>query len=228
VSFDRVAGIYRVLEYVAFGRALETARFRYLDRLAACRDILIIGEGDGRVLQRVLALAPRASIRCIDSSAAMLARAEGRLDPAVRPRVTFEQADARTVPIPPSAYDAVVTMFVLDCFSVEDVARLVERLTFGLRPSGLWLFADFSIPPRGWRRVRARLWIGFLYAFFRWRTGLAVRALPPSEEILQAAGLTLVGETTLQHGLLRTVVYQRAPHRRVRLLSGSALKRSHD
>jgi SAM-dependent methyltransferase len=210
ISFDRVARIYRVLEYAAFGRALETARFRYLDRLEACRDILIVGEGDGRVLQRLLALAPGASIRCIDSSAAMLARAAARLDPAVRRRVSFERADVRTAMIGSSDYDAVVTMFVLDCFSREEVAGLVGRLAAGLRPNGLWLYADFSIPPSGWRRLRARLWVTFLYAFFRWRTGLAVRELPPSEEILRAAGLSVVEATTLQRGLLRTAVYARA------------------
>ena len=32
-DFDRLARPYRALEYLAFGRALETARFRFLDRL---------------------------------------------------------------------------------------------------------------------------------------------------------------------------------------------------
>ncbi len=209
-GFDRVATIYRLLEYAAFGKALEAARFRYLDRLKECRGILIIGEGDGRVLQRILALAPRASVRCIDDSAAMLARAAKRLAPADRGRVSFECADARIAAIPANAYDAVVTMFVLDCFSPADVRRLVERLTAGLRPNGVWLFADFSIPQSGWRRARARVWIACLYAFFRWRTGLAVRELPPSEDILRAAGLSVVEAETLQRGLLTTAVYARS------------------
>lgn len=210
-NFDRVAGIYRILEYAAFGRALETARFRYLDRLHACHDILIVGEGDGRVLQRILRLAPQASVRCIDSSAAMLARADSRLDPEARSRVTFEHADARAAEIPQDAYDAVVTMFVLDCFPASEVAQLVDRLLTGLRPGGTWLFADFAIPDKGWRRASARAWIAFLYAFFRWRTGLSVRELPPSEEILRAAGLSVLESTTLRAGLLRTAVYARLP-----------------
>lgn len=213
-NFDRVAGIYRLLEYAAFGRTLETARFRYLDHLRECRDILIIGEGDGRVLERILQLAPQATVRCIDTSAAMLARAESRLDPAVRARVIFEPTDARTADIPPAGYDAVVTMFVLDCFSTADVARLVERVMTGLRPGGSWLFADFAIPDRGWRRVHARVWIALLYAFFRWRTGLAARELPPSEEILRDTGLSLLDSTTWRAGLLRSAVYARRPGRR--------------
>jgi ubiquinone/menaquinone biosynthesis C-methylase UbiE len=209
-NFDRVAGIYQLLEYVAFGRTLEAARFRYLERLKDCRQILVVGEGDGRVLQRLLRLAPHASVRCIDSSAAMLARAERRLDHPARARVSFECADARTVAVPAMAYDAVVTMFVLDCFSPVEVVRLVERLAGGLRPDGLWLFSDFSIPASGWRRLRAELWVRCLYAFFRWQTGLAVRELPPSEEILRDAGFRVLESTTFQHGLLRTALYSRS------------------
>jgi ubiquinone/menaquinone biosynthesis C-methylase UbiE len=212
-SFDRVARIYQLLERAAFGRALERARFRYLDRLADCREILIVGEGDGRVLERLLSIAPHASVRCIDSSAAMLDLARRRLETTARMRVQFECADARAADVDPMACDAVVTMFLLDCFSAQEVVRLVDRLGRGLRPNGLWLFADFSIPAAGWHRVRAKLLVRFLYAFFRWQTGLAVRELPPSEDILRDAGFHVLESTTLRGGLLRTAVYSRTRRR---------------
>ena len=121
-TFDRVAGVYRLLEYLAFGRALESARLCHVERLRECREILVIGEGDGRFLERLLAVAPHAHVRCIDVSAAMLALAERRLDAAARARVSFECADARTAVVQPQAYDAVATMFVLDCFRPDEVA----------------------------------------------------------------------------------------------------------
>jgi SAM-dependent methyltransferase len=210
-SFDRIAGIYRALEYVAFGRALEAARLQYVDRLRACRHVLIVGDGDGRFLERLVQVAPEARIRSIDSSAAMLARAAGRLDPAARARVAFECADIRSAAIPLGAYDAVVTMFVLDCLTPAEVAQVVRSLAGGLESGGVWLFADFVIPPRGWRRLRARVWIRALYLFFRWQTGLAADRLPPSEQILDAAGLHRMTSTSLQHGLVRTAVYVATP-----------------
>lgn len=208
-NFDRVAGIYRGLEYLAFGRALEVARFRYLEHLRDRRHVLILGEGDGRFLERLVAIAPQASIRCIDSSAAMLARAAERLAPAARTRVAFECEDVRAADIPPAAYDAVVTMFVLDCLSPDEVTALVQRVAAGLRGDGVWLFADFSVPARGWRWLRARLWVDGLYAFFRWRTGLRVRHLPPSEAILREAGFEALDRSTWQHGLLTAALYAR-------------------
>jgi hypothetical protein len=111
--------------------------------------------------------------------------------------------------IPPDAYDAVVTMFVLDCLSPGDVADVVHRFASGLRREGVWLCADFSIPPRGWRRLRAVLWVGFLYAFFRWRAGLTVGALPPTDDILRDAGFRPLDATTFQHGLLKAALYSR-------------------
>ena len=208
-NFDGVAGIYKTLEYIAFGRALESARFEYLARLRHCRRVLIVGEGDGRFLERLVQVAPDATIRCVDSSAAMLVRAERRLDPSARVRVTFERADVRDLHVAPHAYDAIVTLFLLDCLSPGEVAQAVRTLGDGLQPDGLWLFADFSIPARGWQRLRAIAWVRFLYAFFRWRAGLRVRDLPPTERILADAGFRVRESRTFQRGLLKASLYSR-------------------
>ncbi len=66
--------------------------------------------------------------------------------------------------VPPAAFDAVVTMFVLDCQSPDEVTALVQRLADGLRGDHVWLFADFSMPARGWRWLRARLLTAALHA----------------------------------------------------------------
>ncbi len=100
-NFDRLARPYRLLEHIAFGPLLEQARFRHLDRLKGRQRILLLGEGDGRVLARVCALAPLATIDCLDLSSAMLNRAQARLSPADRTRVRFRQEDARTADLAP-------------------------------------------------------------------------------------------------------------------------------
>jgi SAM-dependent methyltransferase len=211
-NFDRLAAPYLFLERLAFGRDLERARFCYLDRLRRCESILLLGEGDGRCAARLLAAAPGARLHCIDASAAMIARARARVagDPAAA-RVTFAQADALTSPWPDQAYDAVVTLFFLDCFTAEEVAGLVGRLGPRLRPGSLWLFADFVLPAGGWRRLRARLWLGLLYFFFRWQTRLSARSLPPSEQLLASAGWREEAHCDRQNGLLRTALFRRPP-----------------
>lgn len=209
-NFDGLARIYRVLEFLAFGRDLERARFCHLAELRDCREILVLGEGDGRCLAQLVRLAPASHVHCIDASAGMLTRAAARLtDDSVRARVSFEHADALTCVLPAAHYDAVVTLFFLDCFTPENAAALITRISASLRPDARWVFADFSLPVRGWARWRAQLWLTGLYAFFRWRTGLAARALPPSEALLVTAGWRERHRTTLQHGLLTSAVFRR-------------------
>ncbi|MDF3059112.1 MAG: SAM-dependent methlyltransferase [Rariglobus sp.] len=206
-GYDSLARVYRLIEFLAFGRALECARFHHFARLRDRRHILLLGDGDGRGLALACRLAPRARITSLDSSPGMIARARRRLDPADHGRVTFVCADALGTDFPTATYDAVTTLFFLDCFSTEQTHSLVGRLQPSLTPDALWLHADFTLPPRGPARLRARAWLTLMFAFFRWQTGLAVRALPPSEELLQAAGFHRLAGSSWQGGFIRSVVF---------------------
>jgi ubiquinone/menaquinone biosynthesis C-methylase UbiE len=208
-GFDRLARPYRALEFAAFGRDLERARFAHLGRLAGCRDILLLGEGDGRFAARLARAAPSARILCVDSSPGMIARASRRLGPADAARVTFLCADAVSFAPEPGAFDAVATLFFLDCFDEPTVAGIVARVGPGLRPGAPWLFADFVLPAGGVARLRARAWLAVLYAFFRAGAGLAASALPESGRILEEAGWSPSSSMIFQGGLVRSSVYLR-------------------
>ena len=140
----------------------------------------------------------------------MLALARRRLagDGRAVPRVRFEHADVFSASLAPAHYDAVVTLFFLDCFSTEQVAALRDRIQPSLKPGAAWLFADFAIPARGWQRWRARAWLAVLYAFFRWQTKLSARSLPESERLLFEAGWRPRVIREFQGGLVRTVLFQ--------------------
>ena len=207
-NFDRLAQIYRALERLAFGRSLERARFCFLDRLSTCEHILVLGEGDGRCLERLSRIAPAARIHCIDASRAMLARAEARLPDAAKARVVFEQADVLGKAFAPARYDAVVTLFFLDCFTADQVAAIIAAVTPALSAGAPWLFADFAVPDGRLASWRARIWLKALYLFFRWQTGLAARSLPPSEPRLRAQGFQCREEQDFDRGFVRSAVYR--------------------
>lgn len=207
-GFDRLVAVYRFLEFAAFGRDLERARFCLLDRLAPRLRILVLGEGDGRALLRLLAAAPDAEVHCVDAGAAMLARASSRLTASDRGRVIFHQIDVLASALPGGPFDAVTTMFFLDCFTEGQVRWLVERIAQTLAPDAAWLWADFRMPERGFSRWRARASIGLLYAFFRWQTGIAARQLPPAEAIIAAAGFVSGEYQDRQGGMVRTRLFK--------------------
>jgi SAM-dependent methyltransferase len=211
-GFDRLARWYRALEFAAFGRDLERVRFAFLDRLAHSRSILLLGEGDGRCAARLLMIAPGARIVCVDSSPGMIERASLRAKATgMGDRVVFECADVRTFSGAPGQFDAVATLFLLDCFGADDVASIVSRTGAGLQPGSLWIFADFVLPAGGIARARARAWLAVLYAFFGRAAALQASALPPSEAILERAGWQRAESLDLQWGLLRSSVYRMQP-----------------
>lgn len=205
-NFDRLARSYRLLEYLAFGRDLERARFSLLPHLEECRRVLVLGEGDGRCLERLIAIAPDARIDCLDISPAMLARAEERLKDTHH-HVVFRQADILTEELPSQHYDAVVTCFFLDCFTHDQAQFVVSRIAESLIPGALWLWSDFVLPPKGLSRCRAKIWLSILYPFFRWQTGLQTSTLPPSEQLITTAGFRISDQCTYQWGLVHSVVF---------------------
>ncbi|HEY9249498.1 MAG TPA: class I SAM-dependent methyltransferase, partial [Rariglobus sp.] len=150
---------------------------------------------------------PHARIDSVDFSAGMLDRAARRLRPEDRARVTLRQADALSTDFPPDTYDAVTTLFFLDCFSDAQVRAFIEHLRPALTPNAVWLHADFALPSRGFHRLRAQTMLALMLAFFRWQTGLAVRALPNSETLLHSAGFVPTADSSRQGGFIRSAVF---------------------
>lgn len=206
MKIGRFARWYRWIEYAAFGRALERQRFAHLDRLSGRRRILILGEGDGRALERLLAVAPEARIDVVDVSPEMIGLARHRnRDPD---RVAFFCRDARTTDWPSGDYDAIVTQFFLDCFGEAEARELIGRLARAMVPNGVWLISEFTIPARGWQRLHARLWVHAMYRFFGFVTGLQTRSLPPIETLMQDAGLTCHEQQIRRAGMITSEVWK--------------------
>jgi SAM-dependent methyltransferase len=207
MRIGRLAPWYRWVEYAAFGRALERRRFAFLPRLASARRVLILGEGDGRTVERLLKIAPRAEFNVVEVSPEMIALAQGRARHSERAH--FQEGDARACELPAGAYDGVVTNFFLDCFTDEELAPLVRKLAAALAAGGLWIVGEFAIPEGGWRRLHARVWIWTMYQFFGITTGLRARRLPAIERLMREAGMTRVEQESERAGLMVSEVWRR-------------------
>ncbi len=208
-SFDRLAEPYEALERAAFGGLLETARFEFLGELHGCRRVLLLGDGDGRLLARLVGLAPQATIISVDQSAAMLAKAQRRLRPEDLSRVKFYHADVLVADLGGERLDAIVTAFFLDCFSQPEAEQVVQQMDKLMAPSALWLEVDFGLPARGWRRWYAQGWLKLMYTFFRWRTGITAKALPDLQSTFHNLGWQLMKCQTYRAGFVYSRLYQK-------------------
>jgi len=214
VSFDPVARPYRWLEYLTLGRSLEHCRFHYLPALLQQKSALILGDGDGRFLARLLAQNPQLKADAVDTSAAMLTLLHRRCEaaaPNATLRLQTHHSNALTFSPPRGEkYDLVVTHFFLDCLTQPDLEALVARISPSLAPGALWLVSDFRIPS-GPMRLPAKIIVRTLYLAFRILTGLKTTRLPDHTTPLTQAGLTKIAYHHRLAGLLTTELWQIEP-----------------
>ena len=71
-NFDSIARIYRWAEYLSLGPLLVRTRNHFLPQLTPCRRALVLGDGDGRFLARLLQQNPDLHALAVDTSATML------------------------------------------------------------------------------------------------------------------------------------------------------------
>ncbi len=203
-NFDPVARWYRWLEYAAFGRALERCRFALLPALEDARRVLILGEGDGRFLQKLLSINSTARIDIVEASAVMLRLARGRLSDDQAMRVEFHLADARNWDFPEAEYDAIVTCFFLDCFTPKTLADLMPRITASAKPDACWLLSEFEDPST----VRSRVWLASMHAFFRATTNLEARQLGPFADLIAESGWENTRRMTFADGSMSAGIWR--------------------
>lgn len=199
-GFDRLARPYRWLEYASFGPALARCRAAWLDELRGARHALVIGDGDGRFIARLLHTNPGVVIDSVDFSPVML-RLQRRRAGAHAGRLHTRHADARAFN-PAGPYDLIVTHFFLDCLTQPELDRLVARIAAACDPGAHWVVSEFAIPERGPMRPAARGVVGGLYFAFGVLTGLPVCVLPQHTSALRHAGFELELERRTLGGLL--------------------------
>ena len=193
---------------------LERCRFHYLQALrdAPAAKALVLGDGDGRFLARLLAACPEATAEAVDASPAMLRLLRDRAARAGSDaRLTTVCADARRFTPSASGYDLVATHFFLDCLTPSETEALIQRLAPHLAPGARWVVSEFQVPSGSRTRAAfAHTLIAGLYAAFRVLTGLRTRQIPPWRMLLAKAGFTCKASQPFLGGLLVTEIWQRA------------------
>ena len=211
-NFDRIAHPYRWMEYLTLGPSLTRCRTHFLPQLATRRSALVLGDGDGRFLARLLAANPHLHADAVDISPAMLrllTRRAHRAHPTGSTRIRTHQTSALTF-APAGPYDLIVTHFFLDCLTPPELNQLVTRLTPHLAPNSIWLVSDFRIPD-GPMRFPARAIVRLLYLAFRSLTALRITQLPDHAAVLTAASFTLADQHISLGGLLTTQIWEYTP-----------------
>lgn len=212
VSFDGIARHYRWLEAVLAAGVLQRCRTTFLDQVRETKSALLLGEGNGRFLCPFLEASPIARVVCVEASEQMILQAKKAVDRrGIDPnRITFIRQDALDWTPTEGAFDLIVTHFFLDCFTLPQLQRLIPRLTRAATSDCTWLLADFQLPNRGWKRIRARVVHKLMYAFFRAVTRLPARRWTPPDSLLRENGFECTERVTAQWELVRSDCWVRS------------------
>lgn len=208
-GFDKLARVYRWMEYLSFGPLLWRVRVAWLPQMRDARNALVLGDGDGRFTAALLRSNPTICVHAVDVSAAMLASLRLRVNAdgnEHRLRTTCGNATER---LPEGSVELICTYFFLDCLSDAEVRALAQACSARLTHDGRWIVSEFAVP-KGPLQVPAILLIRSLYVVFRVLTGLRTRWLPDYALALRAAGLVCVAVQHRLGGILRAEVWQRA------------------
>ncbi len=200
-NFDRLARVYRWMEWLSFGPALARSRRFFLSELGECRHALVLGDGDGRFTAHLLERNREIRVDAVDASLAMLCELRRRAS-RYPGRVETHLADVRAWTPPEVDYDLVATHFFLDCLSTDEAANLARRAHSCMAPKGVWLVSEFNEPAGRFGRIVAGPLISFLYRSFGLLTGLEVRHLPDHRQALADAGFALMQRHSSLGGLL--------------------------
>lgn len=207
-NFDRVARLYRWVEYLCLGPLLERTRNHFLPQLVSCRRALLLGDGDGRFTAALLREAPALRADAVDGSKAMLRLLRQRcLRDGTASRLRTSQTSVLLAQ-PYPATDLIVTHFLLDCLMQAEVEHLAQQLAAALRPGTLWLVSDFGSPRNPLARKAAAVYVRLLYAVFRVLTGLRPQHLPDPQAALRTAGFTQFSRRERLGGLLYTELWR--------------------
>ena len=208
-DFNRLARIYRWMEWFTFGPFLQRCRCRFLSRLGQRCNALILGDGDGRFTARLVSSNTAVEVDAVDASESMLRQLANRT-PAHRVRAHI--ADARKFHPRRRDYDLIATHFFLDCLTYAETEDLASRLRNHVGSDAVWVISDFAIPPNFYGLAIARPLISALYLAFSLLTNLRIRHLPNHRLALARSGWFLTHEQKSLAGLLVSEIWHIDPN----------------
>jgi len=183
--FDKLAPWYHFLETISFGNQLQQCRISQLAELSAVKNVLILGDGNGRFLESLLKSTDNSEIESIDISRNMIELANTRITSLPNSsKVIFIHSDVFDWDFPKFKYDLVVTNFFLDCFTYPELTNLIEKVSLSLKPEGKLIYGDFNVPNSFCKKTLTSLLLFGMYLFFRIFTRISANSLHDPTSLL--------------------------------------------
>ena len=191
-NFDSVTPFYDALAGLVFGGNIRRSQVALLPKIKTIDTALVIGGGTGWFLLELLAQTDVRKVLYVELSRDMLNKSQRLVErsaPQWLHRVEFRLGSEESITAADGPFDVIATNFFLACFGDDNCTQMISRLHPHMGPNGRWLFVDFQVPDRGWRRLCALVLFKIMFTFFNVFSGLEARMPPNYERGFQQVGL---------------------------------------
>jgi tRNA (cmo5U34)-methyltransferase len=209
-SFDFIAPVYDVLAGLVFRDAQKKAQCRFLSEIPAGATVLILGGGTGCILPELFLKSNPSQVLYLEASRAMLEKARQRMQGLPQARLVEFRLGTEQDLLPQETFSVIITPFVLDLFTTQEVTTMVQRLSQALAPQGIWLHTDFFLSSRPAQRLWQKPLLWGMYRFFGLVSGISGKTLPPMHQIFRQAGFTSSRQALFFHGFIKAQVWQKS------------------
>lgn len=209
--FDKLAPWYLFLEKFTFGNQLQKCRITQIEKLKDAKNVLLLGDGNGRFLQSFIKTNKSAKIDSLDISKKMITLAQNRV--ALIPidhQVNFIHKDVFKWEFPKTKYDLIVTNFFLDCFTFQELTILTEKISYSIKPEGKLLYGDFNIPKARFKKILILPLLNMMYLFFKIFTHISAQTLSDPAQLFTENGFILENEKQQLGSLLKSQIWIKA------------------
>ncbi|MEP2669994.1 MAG: methyltransferase domain-containing protein [Cyclobacteriaceae bacterium] len=196
--FDRVVPFYDALANFVFGRSLKQSRECNLEEVAQHADVLVLGGGTGKWLNKLLDGNKDCRVWYVEASGKMMNEARKNLKG--KDQVVFIHGTQETVYI--QKFDVVITHFFVDMFTDMELRVLADKISGDLKDGGKWIVADF---------VNEKIWhwifLKGMYLFFNIMGVLDLGFLSDWEQIIKEKGFKSSSVCSFYSGFIRSIAF---------------------
>ncbi len=203
-NYDNASWFYERLSKLVFGNAQVNAQEYFLNLIPPRARILIIGGGTGQILESVAKLYPSGlHITYVEISANMMELSRKRN--VAQNEVIYITEDISQLSLT-QEFDVIITAFLFDNFSTQEIYKLFPNIHQRLVPNGLWLNTDFQLTGPIWQKVMLKS----MYYFFKILNAVKVTQLPETEEVFTIYQYQLTAKKTFYRNFIIAKAYKKS------------------
>jgi ubiquinone/menaquinone biosynthesis C-methylase UbiE len=202
-NYNNSAWFYDGLARLVYGRALINAQVYLLQFVSTEANVLIVGGGTGWILEELTKIHPSGlQITYVEVAADMMVHSKKRN--VGFNKVTFINDAIEDLPAD-TIFNIVITPFLFDNFTNENMRKVFNHIHLMLKPGGLWLNADFQLTGKWWQFVLLKS----MFLFFRLICGIEASKLPDIKQQFEKHGYKALEEQCFYGEFVVTTAYKK-------------------